>query len=365
MAVRNNRHRQKKGFGRKHSSSRKGWTWARIARAAKLLYAGVILAVLGGLVYVLHDRDEQVVAPEVAVSDPEVQAVLSDMSRKPIPPAKARPAPGNGTSVQDIEHLLPKPQKDPAWVQYAAHWVVSGDPKIAIVIDDLGLSGEATDRLAGMQGPYTLAFLPYAEDLPAQTRRVRAAGHELMVHMPMQPESTDADPGTNALLSGLTTAEFDRRLDWNLTRFEGFVGINNHMGSLLTAQPAPMVRVMVHLKKNGLLFLDSLTSPRSVAASAAHTAGVPTIARDVFLDNVRDEKPIMEQLAKTEEIARVRGWSVAIGHPYPETLEALTKWRKGLKRRHFVLVPLSQLVADLKAQEMHAANQPAKGEHRR
>jgi len=310
------------------------------------VYSLVIVLIGIGLYGVLQQEPVVPVAKHEASEgevDPDVLAVLSDMD-------------GGGdvtVPIRDLEKLLPQ-KRDPAWRQYAVAWHETNLPRIAVVIDDLGLSYQATEQLAEMPGPYTLAYLPYAEHLGYQTGRVRAAGHELMVHLPMQPKGDAADPGTNALLQGLSQDEFERRLNWNLTRFDGFVGVNNHMGSLLTEDAGHMVEVMTHLKADGRLFLDSLTSPKSVGISAARALGVPTIARDIFLDNIQQRRAIEAQLAKAERIARVRGYSIAIGHPYPVTLETLQAWQKTLNAKGIALVPISQLVGALEAKRQHA-----------
>ncbi|SDD63998.1 divergent polysaccharide deacetylase family protein [Kordiimonas lacus] len=310
------------------------------------VYSLVIILIGMGLYSVLEQEPttplltNEASEPEL---DPDVLAVLSDMD-------------GDGevtVPIKDLEKLLPE-KVDPAWRQYAVAWQETTLPRIAIVIDDLGLSYQATEDLAEMTGPYTLAYLPYAEQLAYQTGRVRAAGHELMVHLPMQPKGDVADPGTNALLQGLAPEEFERRLNWNLSRFDGFVGVNNHMGSLLTEDAGHMVQIMAHLKADGWLFLDSLTSPKSVGISAARALGVPTIARDVFLDNVQQRDAIEVQLRKAERIARVRGYAIAIGHPYPVTLETLKDWQKTLAAKGIALVPVSQLVGALEAKRQHA-----------
>ncbi len=327
--------------------------WQRFKRFAVVLYVGVVAASIGALLLVLEEEDQVAPSVENGATDAEVVAILEAMngesSEMPINdidrlvPMKEMP-----TKPELPEKEEPKPapiQPEPAWRLFAAHWAESAKPMLAIVIDDLGLAEEASYTLAKMDGPYTLAYLPYADNLPEQTRLVRAAGHELMVHMPMQPRSQDADPGTNALLTGLAPEEFTRRLEWNLQRFNGYVGINNHMGSALTEDAGAMVRVMVRLRHDGRLFLDSLTSPKSIGVRAAKATGVPYIARDIFLDNVREEGPILEQLAKAERIAELRGYAVAIGHPYEVTLETLAKWEKSADGTKVTLVPISQLVA--------------------
>lgn len=324
---------------------------ARLKRTIIGIYALVIVGASVGLYHVLENRTIGPVGPPVTEEDPDVLAVLSAMES------------GSDVTVpiKDIEKIIPVRAK-PAWKRHAANWRETGWPKIAVVIDDLGLSLEATQRLQQMEGPYTLAYLPYAEDLPDQTSRVKRAGHELMVHLPMQPKSLSADPGTNALLAKLGQEEFERRIAWNLSRFKGFVGVNNHMGSLLTEDGGKMVRVMMHLKQDGFLFLDSLTSPNSVGMRAARATGVPTIARDIFLDNVQRQDAIEEQLAKAERIARKRGYAIAIGHPYDVTLETLAHWKKTLRTKKLQLVPISQLVAEQEAQRQHAENMATEAE---
>jgi hypothetical protein len=293
-----------------------------------------MIYVLGFGKYEVENTSPLISDTATQIADDDILAVLNT------------PAGFLSVPISNLEVLLPAPTiADPAWQTNAADWRSSGQKHIAIVIDDLGLDEDMSKQLALVEGPLTLAFLPYAEHLSRQTEMVRRSGHELLVHLPMEPKNADADPGPNALLSTVDFAEFERRIDWNLTRFKGFVGINNHMGSSLTENPGLMVRLMVQLKKNGYLFLDSLTSPASVGKRAAIATGVPHIERDIFLDNERTITAILAQLDKTEKIARMRGYAIAIGHPYPETMKALQFWSAKLDRKTFNLVPISQLVA--------------------
>jgi len=302
-------------------------------------YAGVVMLVLVSMVYMLLSSTQEMDMDTPLISDDEIKAVLNASKGSVSVP------------IGNIEQLLPMKASEPAWRLHAANWRPGKLNHIAIVIDDLGLDEDMSKQLVMVKGPLTLAFLPYADDLPAQTKMLQQSGHELMVHLPMEPKNKNADPGPNALLSSVDYTEFERRLDWNLKRFDGFVGVNNHMGSLLTENPNLMVRVMVHLRRKGYLFLDSLTSPNSVGARAANATGVPYIERDIFLDNERNLAAILAQLEKTEKIARQRGYAIAIGHPYPETLKALQFWTAKLDKSTFNLVPISQLVAIKNAPE--------------
>ena len=251
-----------------------------------------------------------------------------------------------GESV--VAQLLPRraPAGDePTWLRHAvAAPLVGGRPAIAVVSDDLGLNRRGTATLNQLKAPLTLSFLPYAGALEQQAAAGRAAGHELLLHLPMEPAGHEW-PGPNALLSGLAPRDMVSRLRTQLLSFDGFVGINNHMGSLLTAERGPMALVMAELRSRGLLFLDSRTTAQSVAAAEARRAGVAHAVRDVFLDNDTDLASIRRQLALTEQIARRRGSAVAIGHPHDATIEALRGWLPTLEQRGFVLVPISTIVA--------------------
>jgi polysaccharide deacetylase 2 family uncharacterized protein YibQ len=233
----------------------------------------------------------------------------------------------------------------PPWRQFALATPISkGKPAIAIVIDDMGVDRRRSNRMAGFQGPLTLSFLTYAKDLKEQGAQARSKGHELMLHVSMEPSSNKVDPGPNVLLVGQKPELILQRLRWGLNRFDGFVGINNHMGSKFTSHVASMKVVIGELKKRGLMFLDSRTSGRTVGAKLARLAGVPYVERNVFLDHDDDVEKIKAQLKTVEKLARKRGRAVAIGHPRDATLKALEGWLSSIAAKGFQLVPISALV---------------------
>lgn len=239
----------------------------------------------------------------------------------------------------------PDPGGKPAWVRYAVPSPAIGSrPMIAVVIDDLGVDRKRSERVTTLPAPLTLAWMTYADNLRPITQAARQRGHELMVHVPMQPQSESYDPGPDVLEVGLPTEELRRRLRWGLSRSDGFVGINNHMGSRFTADRAGMNVVMDEIRARGLLFLDSVTTQKSVAPDLARQYGVPFAARHVFLDNEMTVSAVRGQLAKTEAYARKYGAAIAIGHPHDGTIEALAGWLPGLEAKGFVLVPVTTIV---------------------
>lgn len=219
-----------------------------------------------------------------------------------------------------------------------------GRPMIAVVIDDVGLDQPRSRAAIALPGPLTIAMLPYGYNLPDLAMETRRQGHELLVHMPMEPLDPGANPGPRALLTGLGPKELRQRVAWDLEQFSGYVGINNHMGSRFTANEAGMRIVMDEVRARGLLFLDSVTSRNTTGFRLAAKAGVPHAVRDIFLDHDIALPAIRKQLGKVEATARRQGHAIAIGHPHDETLEALRAWLPTLRGKGFQIVPISAIV---------------------
>ena len=211
-------------------------------------------------------------------------------------------------------------------------------PVIAIVIDDVGADAAAAHRAMALPKPVSLSFLPYPDETPKLAREAVRSGHQILLHMPMEPEGND-DPGPNALTTNLDAHEIIRRLEWALARVPGYSGMNNHMGSLFTQDRAALVPVMERLADLHVFFLDSRTTPKSAVVPLARMFGVASAGRDVFLDDVETKPAIMAQLAETEARAKEQGVAIAIGHPHQVTLDALAAWTREL--HGFELVPVS------------------------
>ena len=107
-----------------------------------------------------------------------------------------------------------------------------------------------------------------------------------------------------------------------------------------------MSLVMQEMKTRGLIYLDSLTSPKSVAKKVAGEYGLSILSRDIFLDNEPELDQIRSRLLELEEISRRRGYAIGIGHPYDKTIEALSEWSRDLNNRGLKLVALSQLFSN-------------------
>ena len=235
----------------------------------------------------------------------------------------------------------------PPWRRNAvAAPALDGRPAITLVIDDMGVTHPYTAQAVALPGPLTLAWFPFARELPAKVAAAAVRGHEAMLHMPMQSHSDSIkQTGPDPLRIDLPPEVNQARLREAIAAVPDSVGVNNHMGSVATRDPLLMALVAREVQAHGLLFLDSVVVPHSVALCCAELAGVPAAARDVFIDNVANPAVIWGQLAATEAYARRHGHAIAIAHPRARTLAALEVWLPTLQAKGFALWPLSATVA--------------------
>ncbi len=287
--------------------------------------------------------------PAAIPSEPVTVARLDQPqgSEKESPPAAVAP------SETPTATAAPPPRPDegsgrahaPEWQRLAvAAPATNGKPMIAVIIDDMGLDRRRSQEILNLPGPLTISFMSYAQDMPHQLAEARARGHEIMMHVPMEPLDGHMDPGPGVLTVKLSQAEVRKTLDGDLAKFGGYVGINNHMGSKFTADAAGMEVVMQDLRERGLLFIDSLTTEKSVGLATARRYGVASAGRNVFLDNAGDLVAVDFELDKLEEVARAKGNAIAIGHPRDATIKALAEWLPKLKSKGLVLVPVTAIV---------------------
>ncbi|MEE2567516.1 divergent polysaccharide deacetylase family protein [Hyphobacterium marinum] len=218
-------------------------------------------------------------------------------------------------------------------------------PLVAIVIDDAGPDQVLTSRAIALPAALTISILPYAEEASRIDAEARNAGHETFLHLPMEPGGL-ADPGPHALTRHHSPAEWQARVRWSLAQVPGATGLNNHMGSALTADRDAMRAILEPVAGTGLVFLDSVTSPRSRARDAAHELDIRSLSRDIFIDHDDDPAVIGRQLAAIEARARRDGRVVAIGHPRPATLDALEAWIPEAESRGLRFVTVSTLMAE-------------------
>lgn len=217
------------------------------------------------------------------------------------------------------------------------------EPVVAVVIDDMGINQRRTADMTKLKAPLTSSFLTYGQRLNAQVEKASEAGHEIMIHVPMEPKRK-ANVAPDTLTTQMTEGQIKNGLENMLKKFKEVKGINNHMGSQFTEDKLRMKYVMEILRDHNLFFLDSKTSAKSVGKSIAENYQVPYAHRHVFLDNDNNVDYIYKQLQLAENIARRNGYVIAIGHPKSATYLALKEWLKTLPEKHVRLVHMSEII---------------------
>ncbi|MFQ5954535.1 MAG: divergent polysaccharide deacetylase family protein [Kiloniellales bacterium] len=221
-----------------------------------------------------------------------------------------------------------------------------GRPRIAVVVTGLGLSRAATERaIERLPGAVTLTFAPYAKRLDRWLEQARDAGHEVLLDLPMEPRDYPRDdPGPYTLLTSLSAAQNLERLEWALSRGVGYVGASNLMGTRFASEPESLKPVFETLKRRGLLFLDSRTEGRVLAARLAADLELPYAVNDVQIDLEASRAAIDGALEDLERRARENGYALGMAVPYPVSVERIAQWAATLERKKIALAPVTALV---------------------
>ncbi|MDH5393299.1 MAG: divergent polysaccharide deacetylase family protein [Gammaproteobacteria bacterium] len=231
---------------------------------------------------------------------------------------------------------------------------------LSLIIDDIGHNYNDGNTALSLPGKITYALLPYSAHATALSAIGLKNNKEFILHSPMQ--SIDNRLITRHTLHiHMSEQQFTQQFHAQLDQFPFIKGINNHMGSLLTRHPGYMDLLMRELKDNrNLFFLDSRTSERSVALQIASEHDVPTLKRDVFLDNDPSLQAINRQLDQAIRIAKTNGYAVVIGHPYPSTLNVLQKRLPELEKSDIKLITASSLITKLQEHDNEKSTDTAR-----
>jgi len=246
---------------------------------------------------------------------------------------------GPGSKIVTVTKAGPKTVKPP---------LTAKSPqvaRVAILIDDMGGSLVRLQEILELDSPITISVLPHLRHSRDVSRIASESGRDVLLHLPMEPRNMAVNhPGKGVLLTDMAGADIRQIVEDDLLDVPEAVGVNNHMGSKFTEDEPGMRQVFAVLKKRGLFFVDSRTTSASLGSRLAGESGVENAERDVFLDNKRDVVYIDSQIDTLVKIAAKEGSAIAIGHPYPETLAALTRMVPGMRARGIEVVPVSELV---------------------
>jgi polysaccharide deacetylase 2 family uncharacterized protein YibQ len=261
-----------------------------------------------------------------------------------VPPVVQMPVPPARNLEKPTYEIYP-PQEPPPKPLAKLHQL-PGDhpPVVAIVIDDIGYDHQIAEKLLAVDAPLTFSVLPYGPFSRQIAAEARSKGHEIMLHLPMEPKEYPAvNPGPGALLNQMTPDQFIDQLKADIDQIPGLKGVNNHMGSAISTSPERMRQIFSILKKGGLYYIDSRTTAETVARPSAELLHIPFTERDIFIDHVETQQFIRKQLRKLIKRARHQGYAVGIAHPHAVTCKILSELLPELKKS-VELVPASMVI---------------------
>ncbi len=305
--------------------------WSSGSKALLAIGATILFAV--GL-YVGFELAKPPARPDFGTTPPAAEPLPSGEPTAPGPavPQPVSPEPASPAIAGPLQiERQPPPARG------------GGAPRISIVIDDLGRGLRDLDVLEKLGIPLTYSVLPFETHTTQVVDALRGRGVEYLCHLPMEAKS-GANPGPGALLLAMTGDQLRAATREALAAVPGAFGVNNHMGSGMASQQAPMAAVLEVLSQQGLYFLDSRTSADTVGYSLARHMGLKAAERQVFLDTVRDGVFIRSQFDTLLATARKRGGAIAIAHPYRETLQILAVAIPAARAEGFEFVTVSALL---------------------
>jgi hypothetical protein len=289
-----------------------------------LVFVIVLAALLGGVWLARH----QIIAMLAPKRVPQHVAV-APREEPSVAPTVAPPTPSSTGSA------VPGPSPSAT---------SSSGPRVAIIIDDCGYSMERDSAFLTLPIPVTLSVLPMTPHGREIADAAIAAGKYAILHLPMQPESAAANPGPGAITTDMSDDEVRAQVQDDLNALPALPGANNHMGSRATSDQRVMTDVIGVFKERHMFFIDSVTSPSTVGAATARAMDVPSASRAVFLDNQATIPYVEGQLRATMARALKYGTAIAIGHPNPQTDQALAAMIPQMKAAGIVFVPAQSLV---------------------
>ena len=218
--------------------------------------------------------------------------------------------------------------------------------RVAIIIDDMGDSLEVLQEICDLDQPITISILPYSAHAEETARVAHENGLEVMLHLP--GESLNHEEGNSSTIglikSDMSEEEVRSLVEESLSRVPYIKGVNNHMGSKITQEEPIMRPILDLLKSRKLYFLDSRTTAESVAFDLAREMGLRTAYRNVFLDSSVGVDYSKKKIIDLFKFSQKTGKAIGIGHPFPETLQALRENIHLLKKYKVRPVFVSEII---------------------
>ncbi|SDC83484.1 MULTISPECIES: divergent polysaccharide deacetylase family protein [unclassified Candidatus Frackibacter] len=216
--------------------------------------------------------------------------------------------------------------------------------KMAFLIDDLGFNRQGTEETMSINRQISVAVLPFRPYSTQDAKLAKQAGHEVLLHLPMEPISK-TNPGQGAIYTDMSANEIRRQIKNDIADLGvRIAGVNNHMGSKATGDRRVMEVVLNYLNERGLFFVDSSTAPQSAVPVAAQKLSEPYGMNYLFIDNIDKKESVKKQINKIAKVALRKGNLITIGHVRTNTALAIKEMIPKLEAMGIQLVYVSELI---------------------
>lgn len=230
------------------------------------------------------------------------------------------------------------------WEYYARPFAIAGNvAPVALIMTDLGMNKNLTDKAILLPEDITMAVNPYAPNAAGWAKKAREMGHEVLLQLPMEPANYPyTDPGPHALLNDLSKEELESRLQWNLAQLQAYVGVLSPADETFTTG-AMNREVFKDVKSRGLLFIRANTSQQEPVAMKAGTYDLRLLHIDEIIDDDISTASIQRKLKALKQKAESQGYAIGLAHPYKITIAQVNRWARQLQNSSVVLAPVSAI----------------------
>lgn len=218
-------------------------------------------------------------------------------------------------------------------------------PKLAILIDDVGMSLGAAEYFGEIDKPLTFATIPFLPKSREGTKKLKEYGFEVILHMPMAGSSDSLNKRTEGiLLTGMNKNEIYDAFDRALEDVGSVDGFNNHMGSRFTSNEIKMRELLGYAKRKNLYFIDSNTAIKNMGYPISKEIGVPTFYCSHFLDNSREMEDMKKELSRAARMAAAKERALVIGHYHKGMAQAIKEMLPYIEEQGVKLVFARELL---------------------
>lgn len=241
---------------------------------------------------------------------------------------------------------------------------ISDLPAVVIIMKGLGLSASTTEAALQLPTEVTFGFSPYAPSLVRWSKIAHQQGREFLLQVPMETYDTRTNnPGPYALMSASPKEDNITRLKMLLSLTNNYEGIYSDQNEKFSHNIASIRPILKELKKMGVYYVYGNGYSNHTMIQTADDIDYPMLISDMVIDSDISVEGINDGIKKMVNLAKRKGYVVAMAHPYPMTIRILEQWLPDASEQGVRVMPVSALLGKniVRAKDSSSQNMPEKG----